>query len=206
MDLTKYTESVNIDHMPQLLETGSQRRKLILDAAVQVFGRFGFKKTTVDDLAAAAQISKQGLYLHFSSKEEVFVSAMQKYLDDGLVLVQQELTRPDASLFNRLMGAMDAWFGRHLATFAPASFDVIPAGDHLSGNEVEKYKSAFQEKLRKALADSPEFKKTKNICTPREISQVLFLCGLTWKEGRPSRVDFMKRVGVCIRATCQVEN
>ena len=187
------------------VELGSQRRQFILNAAIPIFGRFGFKKASVDDLAEAAKISKQGLYLHFSSKEEVFVAAMQKYLDDGLRLVQQELNRPDTSLFNRLMGAMDAWFGRHLATFTPESFDVIEAGNHWSGNLVDEYKSAFQTKLGRALADSSEFKRAKNICTPKEISQVLFLFGLTWKEGHPSRADFMKKVSICIRACCQIE-
>src|SRR5258708_6095456 len=123
--------------MPQTSEAGPAKKILILNAAIPVFGRFGFKKTSVDDLAKAANISKQGLYLHFSGKEELFVAAMQKYLDDGLILVQQELVqqelaRPDAPLFQRLMGAMDAWFGRHLATFTRESFDVIEAGNHLS--------------------------------------------------------------------------
>jgi TetR/AcrR family transcriptional regulator, regulator of autoinduction and epiphytic fitness len=204
-DWTIVTRLVNMIHMLKPLEAGSQKRTLILDAAIPVFGRFGFKKASVDDLAKAAKISKQGLYLHFSSKEEVFVETVKKYLDDGLGLVEQELARPDAPLFNRLLGAMDSWFGRHLATFNPASFDVIEASDRLSGNRVEEYKSAFQVKLRTALADSSEFKRAKNVCSPKEISQVLFLCGLTWKEGHASRADFMKKIGVCIRACCQIE-
>jgi AcrR family transcriptional regulator len=65
------------------------------------FWKFGFKKTSVDDLAAAAGISKQGLYLHFSSKEEVFLAGLQKYLDDCLSRVQQELTKPGSSLLAR---------------------------------------------------------------------------------------------------------
>jgi AcrR family transcriptional regulator len=190
--------------MPQALDAGPSKRVSILNAAIPVFGRFGFKKTSVEDLAEAANLSKQGLYLHFSGKEELFVAAMQKYLDDGLILVQQELARPDAPLFQRLAGAMDAWFGRHLSTFARESFDVIEAGNHLSGNRVEKYKSEFQAKIAKAVADSPEFKRSKNVCTPREIAQVLFAFGLTWKEGHPSRAEFMKKTGVCIRACCQI--
>jgi AcrR family transcriptional regulator len=200
--LTIFTKTV---YMVRILDAAAQRNELILDAAIPVFGRFGFKKTSVDDLAQAASISKQGLYLHFSSKEEVFLAAMQKYLDDGLGLVEQELTRTGTSLFQRLRGAMDAWFGRHLATFAPSSFDVIEAGDRLSGKQVEGCKSAFQAKLTKALADSPEFRRAKNICTPKEISQVLFEFGLTWKQGHPSRAEFMKRVGLCINACCQIE-
>jgi AcrR family transcriptional regulator len=178
---------------------------LILNAAIPVFGKSGFKKTSIEDLADAADISKQGLYLHFSSKEEIFQAAIQKYLEDGLNLVQQELDKPDTALFQRLMGAMDAWFGRHLVTFTPRWFDVIEAGEHLSGSQIEEFKVAFKEKLAKAIARSFEFKNARNVCTPKEISEVLFLFGLTWKEGNPSRADFMKKVNTCIRACCQIE-
>ena len=190
--------------MPGPSESGSQRREAILSAAIPVFGRFGFKKTSVDDIAAAAGISKQGLYLHFTSKEEVFLAALQKYLDDGLNLVEQALTKPNTSLFNRLVNAMDAWFGRHVEIFKPESFDVIEASHQLAGNRVEEYKSAVQTKIAKALAESPEFKATKNVCTPKEVSHVLFSCGLAWK-GNPSRTEFIKRTKLYVRACCQLD-
>ncbi|MDB6085293.1 MAG: TetR family transcriptional regulator [Gammaproteobacteria bacterium] len=194
-----------INMPPAAADAPSPRKEFILNAAIPVFGRFGFKKTSVDELAEAANISKQGLYLHFSGKEEIFLAAMRKYLDDGLALVQHELARMDTPLFDRLMGAMDVWFGRHFETFTPKSFGVIDGSSRTSGNRAEDYQSAFQAKLRKALADSSEFRKAKNICKPKEISEVLFMCGLTWKEGHTSRADFMKKMAVCIRACCQIE-
>lgn len=181
------------------------KRRAILEAALPVFGKFGFKKTSVEDIAKAASISKQGLYLHFSSKEEIFLAAMQNYLNTAVARVEQELTKPNSSLFDRLIGAMDSWFGSHLETFSPQSFDVIEAGNRLSASQIEEYKSTFRSKLAKAVSDSPEFKKAKNVCTPKEISQVLFQFGLTWKEGHLSRTEFMKTVGCCIRACCQIE-
>ncbi len=187
------------------MDTGAQRREQILDAAVGVFGRFGFKKTSVDDLAAAAGISKQGLYLHFSSKEEVFLAGLQKYLDDCLSRVQQELAKPGSSLLDRLVNAMDAWFGRHLATFTPESFDVIEASILLAGDRLKEYESALQNMLANALADSAEFKKAKNVCTPREVTEVLLRCGNTWKHGCSSRAEFMGEMNLCIRACCQLE-
>ena len=187
------------------LDGSARKRELILDAAIPVFGRFGFKKTSVDDLAEAADISKQGLYLYFPGKEALFLAAMQKYLDDGLDLVRRALADPEASLFKRLMGAMDAWFGRHYATFAPGSFDVIEAGNRMSGAQVEKYAAVFRATLAKALAESPDFEQSTNACSPKEIAEVLFLCGLTWKEGHASRADFMKKIALCIRASCQLE-
>src|ERR1700693_1586165 len=95
---------VNMDNGAQF--ASSTRKAQILDAAVGVFGRFGFKKTSMDDLARVAQLSKQGLYLHFSSKEEIFVAAMRKYLSDGLQSVRQELSRRDTRLLDRLGGAL----------------------------------------------------------------------------------------------------
>lgn len=180
------------------------RREQILDAAIPVFGRYGFKKASMDDLAAAAHLSKQGLYLHFSGKEEVFLAAMRKYLDDGVTAVERSLNRPDAPLYERLLEAMDAWFGRHLATFAPASFDVIEAGDQLSELAVAHYKATFQAHVGKAIADSAEFQSAPNACTPNEIAQVLFLCGLAWKEAPAEKAEFMKKMGLCIRACCQI--
>ena len=182
----------------------SPRRDAILDAAIGVFGRFGFKKTSVDDLAAAAQISKQGLYLHFSSKEAVFQAALRKYLDDGMASVQQELTTPHVRLIYRLVAALDAWFGRHLVTFSPEAFDLIEAGDRLSGRQVVEYQNVLQSQLEKALADSTEFKRTANVCSPNEVSQALLLCGLSWKDGYASRAHFAQKMGLCVRASCQL--
>jgi TetR/AcrR family transcriptional regulator, regulator of autoinduction and epiphytic fitness len=130
---------------------------------------------------------------------------MQKYLDDGLQLVDEALQQPNSSLFRRLTSAMDAWFGRHLATFAPASFDIIEAGDRLSGEQVEAYKLAFQKKIAKALSESSEFRRVKNVCTPMEIARVLFRFGLTWKERHASREVFLKEVERCIKACCQLK-
>src|SRR5262245_29785734 len=52
-------------------ETG-ERQEAIFAAAIAIFLRFGFKKTSMDDLARAAGLSRQGLYLHFASKDALF--------------------------------------------------------------------------------------------------------------------------------------
>lgn len=49
-----------------------QKITQILDAALPVFIRYGFKKTSMADIAQAAGISRASLYLSFSNKEELF--------------------------------------------------------------------------------------------------------------------------------------
>lgn len=49
-----------------------QKITQILDAALPVFIRYGFRKTSMADIAQAAGISRASLYLSFSNKEELF--------------------------------------------------------------------------------------------------------------------------------------
>jgi AcrR family transcriptional regulator len=64
-----------VRNQPKSQLAAPDKKELILNAAIPVFGKSGFKKTSIEDLADAADISKQGLYLHFSSKEEIFQTA-----------------------------------------------------------------------------------------------------------------------------------
>src|SRR6185369_11944881 len=57
------------------------RRAAIVDAAAQVFLRYGFKKTSMDDLARAAGLSRQGLYLHFATKEDLFKAGVHRLIE-----------------------------------------------------------------------------------------------------------------------------
>jgi len=52
----------------------SDLKKSILDAAKKRFDRFGFKKTTIDEIAGDLKISKKTIYEHFEDKEELFIN------------------------------------------------------------------------------------------------------------------------------------
>src|SRR3979409_316845 len=56
---------------------GSTQREAILMAATATFLRYGFKKTSMDDVAQAAGVSRQGLYLYFDTKDLLFREALQ---------------------------------------------------------------------------------------------------------------------------------
>jgi AcrR family transcriptional regulator len=64
-------------------------RDAILDATDRLLARFGYRKMTVEDIAAEAGIGKGTIYLHFNSKEEVVLSHVDRIVDR---LKQQHLT------------------------------------------------------------------------------------------------------------------
>ncbi len=59
----------------------SNMRNTIVSIAAEVFAKFGFKKTTVDDIAQALSKGKSSIYYYFSSKEDIFKAVIEKEAD-----------------------------------------------------------------------------------------------------------------------------
>lgn len=57
-------------------EKSEQKKKYILDKARTVFSEKGYKNVTMKDIVDACDISRGGLYLYFSSTEELFLSVL----------------------------------------------------------------------------------------------------------------------------------
>ena len=62
-------------------EAQTSTREAILDAADHLFGRFGYRKMTMEDLARQARISRRTIYLYFASKEEVAIASIDRVVD-----------------------------------------------------------------------------------------------------------------------------
>lgn len=54
------------------------KEKLILDAARVLFFQYGFKKTSIDEIAEAAGIGKGTVYNYFKNKEDLFIQCSEK--------------------------------------------------------------------------------------------------------------------------------
>lgn len=72
----------------------------ILDATDRLLARFGYRKMTVEDIAAEAGIGKGTIYLHFASKEEVVLSHVDRIVDrlkqqHLAVIARSENTAPE---------------------------------------------------------------------------------------------------------------
>ncbi len=60
----------------------SNRRDLILEAAIDLFHRNGYPATGVDDIGKAVDVSGPAIYRHFSSKEEILLEAIRLAADE----------------------------------------------------------------------------------------------------------------------------
>jgi AcrR family transcriptional regulator len=72
-------------------ERSRARREQILDAAFHTFTRRGYRDTAVDEIAAAADTSKGGVYFHFPTKEAIFRELMRTTADRLAGKVEQSV-------------------------------------------------------------------------------------------------------------------
>jgi len=68
--------------MPKLLQ-GDVRQK-ILSAAQERLWHYGFKKTTIDEIATDAGVGKGTVYLYFDSKEDIALTIMAAFKEEVL--------------------------------------------------------------------------------------------------------------------------
>src|SRR5260370_34205757 len=90
---------------------GSPQREAILMAATAIFLRYGFKKTSMDDVAQAARISRQGLYLYFDTKDFLFREALQYLVSHMISTARSVAEDRNLSLRDRLLGVFEAVHG-----------------------------------------------------------------------------------------------
>ena len=67
------------------------REQQMLDAAVQMFSINGYHETSMDAIAAQAEISKPMLYLYYGSKEELFGACLDRELTRFVDVVRAEI-------------------------------------------------------------------------------------------------------------------
>ncbi len=127
------------------------RRRQLLEAALGVFARHGYRKTSMDDVAHAAGVSRQGLYLHFPTKEDLFRAAVEQALGRSQAAVATVLARGDGALEDRLVDAFDAWVGQFVEAVGSDVDDLVSACKTLLGATVEQETQRFVARIAAAL-------------------------------------------------------
>lgn len=86
------------------------KQQQILAAAFDAFSLYGFKRTSMEDIANGAGMSRAALYLHYRNKEDIFRSLAQGYYDMAVAEVSDVLQR-DAFPVQALKDAFNAQAG-----------------------------------------------------------------------------------------------
>jgi len=68
--------------LKKMLVQHEEARTKIVETARNIFTHFGFKKTTMEEIALATRKGKSSIYYYFSSKEEIFKAVVEKEAEE----------------------------------------------------------------------------------------------------------------------------
>jgi TetR/AcrR family transcriptional regulator, regulator of autoinduction and epiphytic fitness len=186
----------------QRIPSDEARRRKLMDAALAVFTRFGFRKTSMDEVARAADVSRQALYLHFGTKEELFRASVEHALGTALAEATAALGDGALPLERRLVGAFDAWLGRYVGTLGANAAELGTATNEHLGPLVTQLEGQFVDGVAKALRASGLLGAYKPAgLTARQLAETLYATARGLKYG-PSRAAFVEGITVAVRAMC----
>jgi AcrR family transcriptional regulator len=180
-----------------------RRRERLLDAALATFTRFGFRKTSMQEVAKAAELSRQGLYLHFANKEELFCATVRHALERGLADAGAQLADAKLALPARLCAGFDAWVGRYVGIAGGDVADLAEAMSRLVGPVLAEYESVFVERVEAAIRACGQMTAyERQGISARQVAETLNATARGLKHSCATRAEFGERLSVAVRALC----
>jgi AcrR family transcriptional regulator len=127
-------------------KTKAERQREIVDAAVQLIGKYGVQGTTVSRIAHAAGIARGALYHHFPNREAVLEAALDAWRERSSAwMVQAE----EESVGTRLLSmgqAHSSWALSEYNTFVRPFFQLVASNREtaLTRSIIEKQQEDFR--------------------------------------------------------------
>jgi AcrR family transcriptional regulator len=132
------------------------KREAIFEAALDLFGRYGYRRTSIDDIARKAGVAKGTVYLYVENKEALFRTLSQTMLDGVLASARAAASARTTPVAKRLTAILDAKFGffHDLLHRSPHASELVDSTNRLCADVFAKGDAAYVAILTKAVADA----------------------------------------------------
>lgn len=134
---------------------GEDKRRRIVAAATSLFGRYGFRRTSMDLLAAEAGVAKPTVYAYFADKEAVF-KAVCVDVCEGLLARAEAASVGGGSIDERLAAVLTAKFTYlyELVHSSPHAQELLVSQGEIGSDVVQKTDRAYHRLLTSMLEDA----------------------------------------------------
>lgn len=180
------------------------RHDALLRAALAVFARFGYRKTSMDEIARAAGLSRQGLYLRFRSKEELFRAMVTHLLESSLRGAAAVLGDDALPIRERLVRGFDEWAGWYAdMVHGPGVAELLEASAMLVQPVIDDCEARFERELVKAIRGSglAAVHKCSGVSAP-QLAHTLQAVARGLKHMVTTRAAFVEGIDRAVRALC----
>ncbi|MEH1168497.1 TetR/AcrR family transcriptional regulator [Micromonospora sp. CPCC 205539] len=182
------------------MESADPKRAAVLAAAVGVFGRYGFQKTSMEAVAKAAGISRPGLYLLFPNKEQLYRATMHDVLDRAQRAMEAHLADQTVSFDQRIVAGLDALMGPYIDTQVARDLnELLENSEPQLGTMFSDYQDRARAALRVHIDDLAPPGLLDGGLSADDIVELIFSAALTWKSTSATRKEFRDRIRRSLR-------
>lgn len=153
-----------------------QNRTLLLKA-IDVYFRYGYKKTTLDEVASAVDLSRQTIYQKYKSKKNLFIEAVTFLLDNTLNDIESAFNNDSLTNEEKLVKALDLWGGYYIRSVlsSPHVDEIITVTNEYVGDIYASKQQLFKEKIADFIFRNGLAEKYEHIgVTPKDLATNLF--------------------------------
>ena len=186
--VTDYVSFVTIQNMQKKsMDRDASRRRVILDAARDCILKFGYAKSSLEDIAKQAALSRPLIYRKFKSKEEIFGAVLEHLFETQYRAAEQALAKPGSkreklmSLYEALL--LDPW--KELIVDAPMGREFYEACHRVTPHINERHRKM-------------QLKYTQAILVTKEVSEVFMLAVDGFTQDLPAPKVLRRRLEVLI--------
>lgn len=181
------------------------KREAILASAFTQFSRYGFRRTSMEDIAKETGISRASIYSHFENKEEIFRSLSASLHEETLGNAESCLKGESpvgggqSPLAERVEEALVARFGpfQEVVTQSAHGSEIYDENNRLCGDLVTDSHQRFQSILAtamKAASRAGEIDLKAAGLSASGVAELIHLGAVGLKQGAPDVATFTKRL------------
>jgi AcrR family transcriptional regulator len=174
-----------------------------LDAAMKLFSQYGYRRTSIDDIAREAEIAKGTVYLSFKSKEEIFRALCESLIErtESAVKLARENSGP---IDERLVAMLEAKFGLLFETVYRSAHaaELMDSKNRLSADLFTQSGRRYMKVLRDVIEDatrSGELSPSQMELDADDLAQMLVAAAHGVESNATSPAQYHRRLREIVR-------
>ncbi len=176
-----------------------------LTHALEIFYRYGYRKTSLDDLAQAIGVSRQTLYVRYKNKKNVFELSMINMMDSVFRNCEAAAKDDALNVQEKLIQLIDIWHGkqyRYLQS-SPHSAEIIDESMAMIGDFITDRQQAYIGLLEKTLSNSGIPANPSKIISAFNLAEMLYYTSKGICLVHQERDEFLMHVRKTVNVICE---
>jgi AcrR family transcriptional regulator len=171
------------------------KKSRILAAARSVFLSYGFKRVNMNDIAEAAGVSRPALYVLFKNKEEIFIAAYLRWVDETIAQVEAAMART-ALPKEKIARAFEIWAVGpfELTRASPAAEELVDSNFAFANASRDHGYAMFEATIAPVVAKLSETLPAASRIAPGRIAHVLVSAVRGFKQSAATPDDMRRLI------------